>query len=112
MMSNSNFGYDRSSNFDTSMGLMSFRQNSVKEYEEEKLSALPISRTKSHNIGDKSTSDRFIPCRSYLESSQSLILSNVDYKTDKSMSSGSDTSREDTSSVQNYNALLENQFFG
>jgi cell division cycle 20-like protein 1 (cofactor of APC complex) len=91
---------------------ITFRQNSAQIHEEEKLSKIPLSKTKSHNICEKSTADRFIPCRSYLESSQSLMLSDVDYKHDKNYSSGSDTSREDNSSVQNYNALLESQFFG
>lgn len=36
----------------------------------------------------------------------------MDQKPTKSYSSGSDTSREDSSSIQNYNALLESQFFG
>ena len=40
------------------------------------------------------------------------MLSNVDHKQDKSCSSGSNSSREESSSIQNYNALLENQFFG
>eukprot|EP00343_Euplotes_focardii_P001483 CAMPEP_0205802156 /NCGR_PEP_ID=MMETSP0205-20121125/4384_1 /ASSEMBLY_ACC=CAM_ASM_000278 /TAXON_ID=36767 /ORGANISM="Euplotes focardii, Strain TN1" /LENGTH=315 /DNA_ID=CAMNT_0053068101 /DNA_START=121 /DNA_END=1065 /DNA_ORIENTATION=- len=66
----------------------------------------------SHNINEKSNADRFIPCRSYLENSHSLILNNEDAKPNKSYSSGSDTSREDSSSIQNYNALLESQFFG
>lgn len=83
-----------------------------KENEEEKLMSLPISRAKSHNVTDSTVSDRFIPCRSYLESSHSLILSNFEHKPSKSISSGSDSSREDTSSIQNYNSLLENQFFG
>ena len=92
--------------------LITFRQHSVKEAEEEKLMPDPITRTKSHNIEDKWVSDRFIPWRSYLESSYSLIASNVDQKPGKSYSSDSDSSREDISSIQNYNALLENQFFG
>lgn len=92
--------------------LITFRQHSLKEIEEEKLIPDPIMRTKSHNIDDKWVSDRFIPWRSYLESSYSLIASNVDQKPGKSYSSGSDSSREDISSIQNYNALLENQFFG
>lgn len=112
MMSNTNFGCEMRSNSDASMEPITFRQNSVQQYEEEKLAPAPLSKTRSQNVGEKSTSDRFIPCRSYLESSHSLILSNVDYKPTKSFSSGSDTSREDTSSVKNYNALLENQFFG
>jgi hypothetical protein len=39
-------------------------------------------------------------------------MSNFDHKPQKVDGSGSDTSREDNSSIHNYNALLENQFFG
>lgn len=88
------------------------RQFSWNVAEEEKLVPVPVLRTKSNNIDDKVVSDRFIPWRSYLESSYSLMLSNVDQKIGKSCSSGSDTSKEDISRIQNYNALLENQFFG
>jgi len=94
------------------MDLAPTRQNSVKQYEEEKLSSMPISKTKSHTTTETSASDRFIPWRSYLESSHSLIMSNFDHKPQKVDGSGSDTSREDNSSIHNYNALLENQFFG
>lgn len=40
------------------------------------------------------------------------MMTNGDYKSRGSYSSGSDSSREDSSSVQNYNTLLEKQFFG
>ena len=39
-------------------------------------------------------------------------MSAADYKASRNYSSGSDSSREDSSSVQNYNTLLEKQFFG
>ena len=88
------------------------KQRSVQCEEEKKITPGPIVRTNSHNVDDKSVSDRFIPCRSHLESSQSLLMSNVENKSGTTYSSGSDTSQEDNSSLQNYNALLENQFFG
>ena len=111
-MSNLTFGNDNDPVADIKMQPAYTRKSSAPEKEEEKLNHQPILKTNSHNINEKSNGDRFIPCRSYLESSHSLILNNVDYKQNKSYSSGSDTSREDSSSIQNYNALLESQFFG
>lgn len=111
-MSNLNFGLKSKENLDQEMEPVTFRQSSFKIQEEEKLTSMPIVKTKSHNINEKSNADRFIPWRSNLESSHSLILNNVDCKPNKSTSSGSDTSREDNSNVQSYNALLESQFFG
>jgi len=111
-MSNLTFGNDNDPANDSPMDPITFRKASAPIYEEEKMVKGPIVKTKSHNINEKSNADRFIPNRSYLESSYSLILNNADHKPNKSYSSGSDTSREDSSSVQNYNALLESQFLG
>lgn len=72
----------------------------------------PIIKSKSDNTYEGSNMDRFIPCRSYLESSHSLIVNNEETKSNKSFSDCSDTSRDDRSNKQNYNALLESQFFG
>jgi hypothetical protein len=56
----SNFDF-KSKNDDFPMDLAPTRQNSVKQYEEEKLSSMPISKTKSHTTTETSASDRFIP---------------------------------------------------
>ncbi|CAI2365657.1 unnamed protein product [Moneuplotes crassus] len=91
---------------------VSFRESKGYSKEERKDAASPIVMTKSYHFNEKTSGDRFIPCRSYLESSHSLLLNNEDIKPNKGYSSESDTSREDNSSLQNYNALLESQFFG
>jgi cell division cycle 20-like protein 1 (cofactor of APC complex) len=111
-MSREDFVMDNTENEVMPLEPYTFRQHSMSDMEEEKLTRVPIVRNMSHNANEKSTADRFIPWRSHLESSHSLILSNVDQKPTKSYSDGSDTSREDNSSIQNYNALLESQFFG
>jgi hypothetical protein len=40
------------------------------------------------------------------------MMSTAEYKARESLSSNSDSSKEDSSSIQNYNTLLEKQFFG
>jgi cell division cycle 20-like protein 1, cofactor of APC complex len=40
------------------------------------------------------------------------MMTNPEFKTTRTCSSGSDSSREDSSSLHNYNTLLEKQFFG
>ncbi len=112
MMSNLNIGKAKKHSEDTPMEPVTFRESNCFGNEEKKMPNSPIVKTKGHNINEKTNADRFIPCRSYLESSHSLMMNNEDIKPNKEYSSGSDSPREDTSSLQNYNALLESQFFG
>lgn len=60
-MSNLNFGLKSKENLDQEMEPVTFRQSSFKIQEEEKLTPMPIVKTKSHNINEKSNADRFIP---------------------------------------------------
>lgn len=61
MMSREDFVMDNTENEVMPLEPYTFRQHSMSDMEEEKLTRVPIVRNMSHNANEKSTADRFIP---------------------------------------------------